>query len=113
MTRHFDYCPSASEGDNQSVRSSAPVVSRCLPGGYNVKLYISRGRLAWWLVAFLHSETVCCIHLQRLQCRYAQLTLVKRCPILLSTPAFSLHLLKCTEFKVYISNYLAMSEYGV
>ena len=53
MTRHFDYCPSASERDNQSVRSSAPVVSRCLPGGYNVKLYISRGRLAWWLLAFL------------------------------------------------------------
>ena len=56
MTRHFDYCPSASEGDNQSVRSSAPMVSRCFPGGYNVKLYISRGRLAWWLLAFLHSE---------------------------------------------------------
>ena len=56
MTRHFDYCPSASEGDNQSVRSSAPVVSRCFPGGYNVKVYISRGRLAWWLLAFLHSE---------------------------------------------------------
>ena len=55
MTRHFDYCPSASEGDNQSVRSSAPVVSRCFPGGYNLKLYISRGRLAWWLLAFLHS----------------------------------------------------------
>ena len=55
MTRHFDFCPSASEGDNQSVRSSAPVVSRCFPGGYNVKLYISRGRLAWWLLAFLHS----------------------------------------------------------
>ena len=55
MTRHFDYCPSASEGDNQSFRSSAPVVSRCFPGGYNVKLYISRGRLAWWLLAFLHS----------------------------------------------------------
>ena len=52
MTRHLDYCPSASEGDNQSVRSSAPVVSRCFPGGYNVKLYISRGRLAWWLLAF-------------------------------------------------------------
>ena len=44
ITRHFDYCPGASEGDNQSVRSSAPVVSRCFPGGYNVKLYISRGR---------------------------------------------------------------------
>ena len=54
MTRHFDYCPSASEGDNQSVGSSTPVVSRCFPGGYNVKLYISRGRLAWWLLAFLH-----------------------------------------------------------
>ena len=57
MTRHFDYCPSASEGDNQSVRSSAPVVSRCFPGGYNVKLYISRGRLAWWLLAFLCCDT--------------------------------------------------------
>ena len=45
MTRHFDYCPSASE-------SSAPVVSRCFPGGYNVKLYISRGRLAWWYWLF-------------------------------------------------------------
>ena len=56
MTRHFGYCPSASEGDNQSVRSSAPVVSRCFPGGYNVKLYISRGRLAWWLLTFLHSD---------------------------------------------------------
>ena len=55
MTRHFDYCPIASEGDNQSVRSSAPVVSRCFPDGCNVKLYISRGRLAWWLLAFLHS----------------------------------------------------------
>ena len=43
-------------GDNQSVMSSAPVVSRCFPGGYNVKLYISRGRLAWWLLAFLHSD---------------------------------------------------------
>ena len=58
MTRHFDYCPSASKGDNQSVRSSAPVVSRCFPGGYNVKLYISRGRLAWWLLAFLHSDAM-------------------------------------------------------
>ena len=58
MTRHFDYFPSASEGDNQSVRSSAPVVSRCFPGGYNVKLYISRGSLAWWLLAFLHSDHI-------------------------------------------------------
>ena len=62
MTRHFDYCPSASKGDNQSVRSSAPVVSRCFPGGYNVKLYISRGRLAWWLLAFLHSVSLSSTH---------------------------------------------------
>ena len=55
MTQHFDYCLSVSEGDNQSVGSSAPVVSRCFPGGYNVTLYISRGRLAWWLLAFLYS----------------------------------------------------------
>ena len=43
----------------KSVRSSAPVVSRCFPGGYNVKLYISRGRLAWWLLAFFAK---CCWH---------------------------------------------------
>ena len=62
MTRHFDYCPSASEhGDNQSVWSSAPVVSMCFPGGYNVKLYISKGRLAWWLLAFLCCDSCDCI----------------------------------------------------
>ena len=33
------------------------MVSRCFPGGYNVKLYISRGRLAWWLLAFLCCDT--------------------------------------------------------
>ena len=44
-------------GNNQNVRSSAPVVSRRFPGGYNVKLYISRGRLAWWLLAFLCCDT--------------------------------------------------------
>ena len=43
----------------RSVRSSAPVVSRCFPGGYTVKLYISKGRLAWWLLAFLHSYNYC------------------------------------------------------
>ena len=52
MTRHFDYFPSASEGDNQSVRSSAPVVSRCFPGGYNVKLYISRGMVSMVVTGF-------------------------------------------------------------
>ena len=28
MTRHFDYCPSASEGDNQSVRSSITYLNK-------------------------------------------------------------------------------------
>ena len=72
MTRHFDYFPSASEGDNQSVRSSAPVVSRCFPGGHNVKLYISRGWLAWWLLAFLHSGIKWVIEIQNnspIECR--------------------------------------------
>ena len=80
MTRHFDYCPSASEGDNQSVGSSAQVVSRCFPGGYNVKLYISRGRLAWWLLAFL-----CCVgrHILcniKFQCCGHDRSLVKKTP---------------------------------
>ena len=73
MTRHFDYCPSASESDNQSVGSSAPVVSRCFPGGYNVKLYISRGRLAWWLLAFLHSDK------DTQSCLSAQETMLSTC----------------------------------
>ena len=29
----------------------------CFPGGYNVKRYISRGRLAWWLLAFLSCDS--------------------------------------------------------
>ena len=37
------------------------MVSRFFPGGYNVKLYISRGRLAWWLLAFL-----CCAYMSTL-----------------------------------------------
>ena len=73
MTRHFDYCPSANEGDNQSVRSSAPVVSRCFPGGYNVKLYISRGRLAWWLLAFLHSGATWQLMMDILPCEEGSL----------------------------------------
>ena len=51
MTRHFDYCSSAREGDNQSVRSSAPVVSRCFPGGYNVKLHF-QGQVSMVVTGF-------------------------------------------------------------
>ena len=71
MTRHFDYHPRYRAGNNQSVGSSAPMVSRCFPGGYNVKLYISRGRLAWWLLAFLHSVK-CCMPNSELQVAYVQ-----------------------------------------
>ena len=77
ITLHFDYCPSASEGDNQSVRSSAPVVSRCFPGGYNVKLYISRGRLAWWLLAFLHSVFSPHCHISDNKCAYGIIQMVE------------------------------------
>ena len=80
MTRHFDYCPRASEGDNQSVRSSAPVVSRCFPGGCNVKLYISRGRLALWLLAFLHSGTKpsICLSITKHACIHLSVHIVSR-----------------------------------
>ena len=61
MTRHFDYCPSASEGDDQSVGSSAPVVSRCFPGGYNVKLYISRGMVSMVVTGFFVLCNLCTI----------------------------------------------------
>ena len=92
-TRHFDYYPSASEGDNQSVRSSASVVSRCFPGGYNVKLYISRGRLAWWLLAFL-----CCVysfyHTRGHNLKHRQMNNFK-------SPSFDLHF-------VYISHLVYM-----
>ena len=37
------------------------MVSRCFPGGYNVKLYISRGRLAWWLLDFLCCGRQCLV----------------------------------------------------
>ena len=73
MTRHFDYRLSASERDNQSVRSSAPVVSRCFPGGYNVNLYISRGRLAWWLLAFFAQWFI-----SALVCFFSHFSLFKR-----------------------------------
>ena len=49
MTRHFD-----------SARAIIKVSGhqhQWFPGGYNVKLYVSRGRLAWWLLAFLHSAS--------------------------------------------------------
>ena len=54
MTRHFDYCPSASEGDNQSVLGHQ---HQGFPGVSQVVTieYISRSRLAWWLLAFWHS----------------------------------------------------------
>ena len=52
MTRHFDYCPNASEGDNQSVRSSAPVVSRCFPGGLQCKTVHFQGWVSMVVTGF-------------------------------------------------------------
>ena len=43
------------------------MVSRCFPGGYNVKLYISRGRLAWWLLAFCAVNTALCSNIMTWQ----------------------------------------------
>ena len=55
MTQTLWLLPEHSEGDDQSFGSSVPVVSRCFPGLCNVKLVISRGRLAGRLLAVLHS----------------------------------------------------------
>ena len=63
------------------------MVSRCFPGGYNVKLYISRGRLAWWLLAFLHSDAKC-----RLGGSFMDITLHKR--------------------RIHIKNYDAISNFS-
>ena len=112
MTRHFDYCPSVSEGDNQSVSSSAPVVSRCFPGGYNVKLYISRGRLAWWLLAFLHSARDQCrtqpiykyvfTHISSMSLVHAYVQVGWELLLLTHLYCFTLHILHCiTQDKVW------------
>ena len=55
MTQTLWLLPEHSEGDDQCFGSSVPVGSRCFPGLCNVKLVISRGRLAGWLLAVLHS----------------------------------------------------------
>ena len=46
----------------------ARALARCFPGGYNVKLYISRGRLVWWLLAFLCCVVTYCVC--RIQLQY-------------------------------------------
>ena len=55
------------------------MVSRCFPGGYNVKLYISRGRLAWWLLAFLHSANLAYCSYSR---RYVRLVMKQAQPFI-------------------------------
>ena len=58
MTRHFDYHPSIKD-DDQSARSSVPVVSRWLWPGNGTFLEVASMVGTWWIVAFLHSAYVC------------------------------------------------------
>ena len=57
MTRHFNYHPIASEGDNQRAGSSAPVVSRLLRPGIGL-LEVDSMEVSWWIVFFLPSVTL-------------------------------------------------------
>ena len=43
-------------GDNQSVRSSVPVVSRWLWPGNRTFLEVASMMVTWWIVAFVASE---------------------------------------------------------
>ena len=52
MTWHFDYCPSTSEGDNQSVRSSVPVVTRWLGPGNRTFLEVASMVVTWCILVF-------------------------------------------------------------
>ena len=55
MTRHFDHCPSGSEGDNQIVGLSIPVVSSWLGPGNRTILEVASMVVTSWIVAFLRS----------------------------------------------------------
>ena len=52
MTWHFDYCPSTSEGDNESEGPSAPVISRWLWPENKTFLEVASMVVTWWIVAF-------------------------------------------------------------
>ena len=64
MMQHFDYClsdcPSTSKNDNQSVRSSVPVVSRWLWPGKMTYLEVASTMVTWWVVAFWGSVGKSC-----------------------------------------------------
>ena len=53
MTLHFNYHSRWQSGDNQSVRSSAPVVSRWLWPGNRTSLEVASMVVTWWIAAFL------------------------------------------------------------
>ena len=58
MTLHFDYHPYWCSGNNQSVGSSVPVVSRWLWPGNRTFLEAASMVITWWIAGyFLHSET--------------------------------------------------------
>ena len=57
MTLHFNYHTRWHSGDNQSVESSALVVSRWLWPGSRTFLEVASMVVSWWIVAFLCSGT--------------------------------------------------------
>ena len=61
MTLLFNYHPRWCSGDNQSVRSSVPVVNRWLWPGNRTFLEVVSMMVTWWIVAFLCSGSDVCL----------------------------------------------------
>ena len=61
MTVHFNYHHHWCSGDNQSIRSSVPVVSRWLWPGNRTLLKVASMVVTWWLVDFCTVEGSVCI----------------------------------------------------
>ena len=57
MTRHFDYHTRGRSGDNQTIKTSAPVVSSWLLPGNRIFLEVASMVITWWIVAFMCSDS--------------------------------------------------------
>ena len=62
MTLYLNYHPRCHSVDDQSVGSSAPVVSRWLGPGNRLRLEVDSMVVSWWIVAFLHCDRWCDEH---------------------------------------------------
>ena len=64
MTLHFNYHPCWRSGDDQRVRSSAPVATRWLQPGNRTFLEVASMVVSWWIVAFYpvvhYSSSIAC-----------------------------------------------------